>query len=79
MHAEMTRTLKIHPRSSMPCFARAVLAGSLLASACSSPQEKAAKDWCLALRACQLIPIYPLSEDLRPGDVFLVQQPIGQR
>jgi hypothetical protein len=75
----MTRTLKIHRRRLMPFFARTVLAGSLLASACSSPQEKAAKDWCLALRACQLIPIYPLSEDLRPGDVFLVQRPIGQQ
>jgi hypothetical protein len=35
-----------------------------------------AKDWCLTIRASQVIPIYPLSEDLEPGDVFLVTTPI---
>ena len=35
-----------------------------------------AKDWSLVVRASQIIPVYPLTEDLLPGDVFLVQSPI---
>nr|WP_320011746.1 hypothetical protein [uncultured Desulfobulbus sp.] len=35
--------------------------------------ENVAKDWCYAIRALQVMPVYPLTEDLRPGDVFLVQ------
>lgn len=38
--------------------------------------ERVAKDWCLSVRASQIIPVYPLTEDLQPGDVFLVQTPI---
>ncbi len=40
--------------------------------------ERVAKDWCLTIRASQVIPVYPLTEDLRPGDVFLVQTPIDK-
>jgi len=36
------------------------------------PQEKAARQWCYTIRACQVIPVYPLTEDIQPGDVFLV-------
>ena len=35
--------------------------------------EHVAKDWCLAVRASQVMPVYPLTEDVQPGDVFLVQ------
>jgi hypothetical protein len=35
-----------------------------------------AKNWCLAIRASQVLPTYPLTEDLQPGDLFLSQQPI---
>src|ERR1043165_662606 len=38
--------------------------------------EGVAKGWCETIRASQVIPVYPLTEDLRPGDVFLVQTPI---
>ena len=38
--------------------------------------ERVAKDWCMTIRASQVIPVYPLTEDLRPGDVFLVNTPI---
>lgn len=31
------------------------------------------------MRASQVIPVYPLTEDLQPGDVFLVQLPIEQQ
>ena len=41
--------------------------------------EHVAKDWCLTLRASQIIPLYPLTEDIQPGDVFLVQVPIDRQ
>jgi hypothetical protein len=47
--------------------------------ACSSVQrelEQVAKDWSMVIRASQVIPVYPLTEDLQPGDVFLVQQTV---
>jgi hypothetical protein len=47
-----------------------------LLAGCDSPLEKVAKDWCEVIRASQVIPVYPLTEDLQPGDVFLVTQPV---
>ncbi|MBX3464497.1 MAG: hypothetical protein KF830_15115 [Planctomycetes bacterium] len=44
----------------------------------SAQLERVAKDWCLTIRASQVIPTYPLVEDLRPGDVFLTTTPIGE-
>jgi len=41
--------------------------------------QKAAKDWCMTIRGCQVIPVYPLTEDIQPGDIFLVQVPIDQQ
>jgi len=41
--------------------------------------EGVAKGWCETIRASQVIPVYPLTEDLMPGDVFLVQTPIGSQ
>ena len=38
-----------------------------------------AKDWSLVVRASQIIPVYPLTEDLQPGDLFLVQSPIDHQ
>lgn len=38
--------------------------------------QDVAKDWCETIRASQVICSYPLSEDLQPGDVFLVLKPI---
>lgn len=38
--------------------------------------EGVAKGWCETIRASQVIPVYPLTEDLEPGDVFLVQTTI---
>ena len=43
----------------------------------NSSLERVAKDWSLTIRASQVIPVYPLTEDIQPGDVFLVQTPIG--
>ncbi|MBN1806307.1 MAG: hypothetical protein JW837_13750 [Sedimentisphaerales bacterium] len=41
--------------------------------------EDVAKDWCMTIRASQIVPVYPLTEDLQPGDVFLVQIPIQKQ
>lgn len=51
---------------------------------CAAPRVKeeqvarAAKDWCMTIRGSQVIPVYPLTEDILPGDVFLVRQPIQE-
>jgi hypothetical protein len=37
---------------------------------------RVAKDWCLTIRASQVLPVYPLTEDLQVGDIFLVSRPI---
>ena len=41
--------------------------------------ESVAKDWCMTIRASQVIPVYPLTEDLRPGDVFVVEVPVQKQ
>jgi hypothetical protein len=38
-----------------------------------------AKDWCMTIRASQVLPVYPPSEDIQPGDVFLVQTPLSKQ
>ena len=61
------------------------VAASLMAGCNSLPRskdqelEQVAKDWSMTIRASQVIPVYPLTEDLQPGDVFLVQVPIEQQ
>jgi len=52
----------------------------LFTTGCASRRtqlERVAKDWCETIRASQVIPVYPLTEDLQPGDVFLVLEPIA--
>ncbi len=54
----------------------------LLGACCTSKKcqlEHIAKDWCMTIRASQVIPVYPLTEDIQPGDVFLVQVPIDRQ
>ena len=41
--------------------------------------ERVAKDWCLTIRASQVLPVYPLTEDLQPGDVFVVNVPLREQ
>ena len=55
--------------------ALAGLAGCSTPKISASQLERVAKDWSLGVRASQVIPVYPLTEDLQPGDVFLVQTP----
>lgn len=60
----------------------AVLVAVLCLSCRSLDQERAqqlsrvAKEWCLTIRASQVLPVYPLTEDLQVGDLFLVSIPI---
>lgn len=62
--------------------ARVILTSVLLVgclTGCSSKQqqlEHVARDWCMVIRASQVIPVYPLTEDLEPGDLLLVRTSI---
>jgi hypothetical protein len=61
-------------------FAFAMLAWT--GGGCASSEtevQKAAKDWCMTIRGSQVIPVYPLTEDIQPGDIFLVQVPIDKQ
>src|SRR4051812_43206488 len=63
-------------------FRRAVgLFVTALVCGCASSErgqayEGVAKEWSKAIRASQVIPVYPLSEDIRPGDMFIVDVPV---
>src|SRR5262252_2453839 len=55
------------------------LSGCATEKASSEQLARVAKDWSLSIRASQVIPVYPLTEDLQPGDVFLVQTPVEEQ
>jgi hypothetical protein len=57
-------------------FLLALLTGCATQKMSGDQLARVAKDWSLSIRASQVIPVYPLTEDLQPGDVFLVQTPI---
>ena len=53
----------------------------LMVVGCTNQEEfqqlsHVAKGWCLTIRASQVIPIYPLSEDIQVGDLYIVQKPL---
>ncbi|MCW5769306.1 MAG: hypothetical protein KIT19_11540 [Phycisphaeraceae bacterium] len=53
----------------------------MMLSGCGSAMRekqltRVAKDWCQTIRASQVIPVYPLNEDVKPGDLFIVTTPI---
>lgn len=62
----------------------ALLGACLLLAGCAHLDEqrkearlqRVAKDWSLVIRASQVIPVYPLTQDMQPGDIFLVQTPV---
>ena len=60
----------------LPLLAAALLAGCATQQMAGDQLARVAKDWSLGIRASQVIPVYPLTEDVQPGDVFLVQTPI---
>ena len=58
-----------------------LLAAVIFLSGCSTwlrnkELTKVAKDWCMVIRASQVIPVYPLTEDLQVGDIFLVERTV---
>ncbi len=55
----------------------AMLSGCLFSK--QGELERVAKDWSMTIRASQIVPVYPLTEDLQPGDIFLVQVPIDRQ
>jgi len=76
---------RVGGRSSRRSLATAVTAALLvvLATGCASYQKRkelqaVARDWCFTIRASQVLPVYPLTEDLQPGDVFPITAPFGQ-
>jgi hypothetical protein len=40
---------------------------------------RVAKDWCETIRASQVLPVYPLTEDLQPGDLILAGTPLTEQ
>lgn len=55
---------------------------TLTITGCTNRQqemEDVAKDWCLTIRASQVMPVYPLREDVQPGDCFLVSVPVDDQ
>ncbi|MBW2000071.1 MAG: hypothetical protein JRJ29_19185 [Deltaproteobacteria bacterium] len=64
--------------------AKLLLLSFLILSGCASRMQTGqlqniAKDWCLVIRASQIIPVYPLTEDLQVGDIFLVQYNVDEQ
>src|SRR3954447_22457236 len=41
--------------------------------------QQTARDWCLTITASQVMPVYPLTEDVQPGDVFLVPMSVEEQ
>jgi hypothetical protein len=65
-------------------FGTACLSAVLSLTSCASSRaqkelENVAKGWCQTIRASQVIPVYPLTEDLVVGDVFLVRRSIADQ
>ena len=60
-------------------FLLAELLGGCATTMRNEQLARVAKDWSLVVRASQVIPVYPLTEDLVPGDVFLVRMSIPQQ
>jgi hypothetical protein len=58
------------------------LLAAVFISGCAAPRvseenvARVAKDWCMTIRGSQVMPVYPLTEDVLPGDVFLVTSSI---
>lgn len=62
----------------MKKYALIVPVAALMTAGCATPSkleqlQEVARDWSMVVRASQVIPVYPLSQDVQPGDVFLVQ------
>jgi hypothetical protein len=61
------------------CVSVSLLLGGCGAALRNKQLESVAKDWSLVIRASQVIPVYPLSEDVQPGDALLVSTPVARQ
>ena len=75
----MNTTTRLFQALLVPAFLTAFLGACSTTKPAASQLERIAKDWALGIRASQVIPVYPLTEDLQPGDVFLVQTPVEEQ
>jgi hypothetical protein len=58
----------------------AVVVASGCARAMSDRElQRVARDWSMVVRASQILPVYPMTEDLQPGDIFLVQVTVDEQ
>lgn len=69
----------MRPRAVLAVLVVLVLSTSCNPTLRNKQLETVAKDWALVIRASQVIPVYPLTEDLQPGDVLLVSTPIEEQ
>jgi len=53
--------------------------GSLAVKQKERQMELVARDWSMTIRASQVVPVYPLTQDIQPGDVFLVNQTVAEQ
>jgi hypothetical protein len=76
MEAHMDEQRRNDPDASTR-YLGVVLALLFIGGCCSTGAQRelehVAKDWSMTIRASQVIPLYPLTEDVQPGDIFLVQ------
>jgi len=66
-------------RRIVPLLVAVLLSGCSLFSpkkAVTQQLENVAKEWCLTMRASQVLCVYPLSEDVQVGDIYLVNTSI---
>jgi hypothetical protein len=59
---------------SLPLLVATILLGGCVTE--NSQLQSVNKDWNRIIRASHIYPVYPLSEDLQPGDLFFVQTQI---
>lgn len=60
-------------------FTLVTIAAALAGCGYQHQLQDVARDWCMTIRASQVIPVYPLTEDLQPGDAFLVTLPSNEQ
>lgn len=83
-HSSNLTALKMDSRQLSFKKTTAVCAALVVCASCAMRDtrthlENVAKGWCETIRASQIIPVYPLTEDLAIGDVFLVQTPVSKQ
>jgi hypothetical protein len=79
-----TRLLLLTPTRCLAVWTLLAVILSCVLSGCLAKDrrtqlDRVAKDWCETIRAAQVIPVFPLREDLQPGDVFLVCRSLAEQ